>query len=794
MRGVLALSLLSGLPLIGGPAGDLARALHENTLDRDACYRVRDLTLIKEDIRIFLTDGYLIFSKPVAGRPVAAVFTTAAVESGDAEVILRPPTLAERRSLASYTGSPTLDEHFQSALFLFTGDEYQDLLAQIPNNPANRKVPEVGALLDEQWAPTLRAFNTSYDTRLVLDLLHAPGRKADFFSAALRSAKSGSFELVYDSENPDQVAAGQVAERNNKYYFDVWTHFPARSSRGNRPPEPLRVELNDFRIRANVDSDLSLSAVTRVKVKTPIEGMRIVPFEIAREMQVTEVKVDGMPAEVLQHEGEGLNPRRGENVLLLVMPPAALHAGTEYEFEFQHNGKVIVPAGDRIFYVTARANWYPAFGPQFATYDLTFRYPRDLELVTPGDIVEDRTEGEWRITRRRPSAPIRMAGFNLGDYAHAQVERAGYVVDVCANRSLEPALQPRPIVSMPAAPPRRPSSRNVFSEIGIPPSPMVDPLARLQYLASEIGASIEFMASKFGPPALAHLTVSPIPGNFGQGYPGLIYLSTRAYVKTPSTPLAKSDELFFDELLQAHETAHQWWGGQISSGSYRDEWLMEALANYSALLYLEKSKGKHDVETLLDTYRDQLLAKRDDGEPVDSAGPIVMGARLESSLEPRAWQAITYGKGSWIIQMLRQQMGDERFFSLLAELIKRFGHRDLSTEDFRATAAEFLPPKSDDPKLEAFFDQWVYSTGIPNLKLTYSVKGAAPSWRLVGTLTQTEVPEDFSVLTPVEIQLARGKTITQWVRSSSDPVTFTVKLTQPPLKAVLDPHRAVLRR
>jgi aminopeptidase N len=258
--------------------------------------------------------------------------------------------------------------------------------------------------------------------------------------------------------------------------------------------------------------------------------------------------------------------------------------------------------------------------------------------------------------------------------------------------------------------------------------------------------------------------------------------------------MVRSDELFFDELLQAHETAHQWWGGEVSSGSYRDEWLMEALANYSALLYLEKSKGKHDVETLLDSYRDQLLAKRDNGEPVDSAGPIVMGGRLESSLEPRAWQAITYGKGSWILQMLRQQMGDERFFSLLAELIKRFGRRDLSTEDFRSTAAEFLPPKSDDPKLETFFDQWVYSTGIPSLKLTYTIKGAAPSWRLLGTLTQTEVPEDFSVRTPVEIQLARGKTITQWVRSSSEPVSFTVKLTQQPLKATLDPHHAVLRR
>jgi hypothetical protein len=88
----------------------------------------------------------------------------------------------------------------------------------------------------------------------------------------------------------------------------------------------------------------------------------------------------------------------------------------------------------------------------------------------------------------------------------------------------------------------------------------------------------------------------------------------------------------------------------------------------------------------------------------------------------------------------------------------------------------------------------VNETGIPTLKLNYSIKGKAPALRLVGTLTQSDVGEDFSALTPVEVQLGRGKTITQWIRSSSSPVTFTVPLQQAPLKVTLDPRRAVLRR
>ena len=89
----------------------------------------------------------------------------------------------------------------------------------------------------------------------------------------------------------------------------------------------------------------------------------------------------------------------------------------------------------------------------------------------------------------------------------------------------------------------------------------------------------------------------------------------------------------------------------------------------------------------------------------------------------------------------------------------------------------------------------MYWTGIPTLKLTYALKGKAPSLRLVGTLTQSDVDdEEFSAIVPVEIQAARGRTITQWVPSGSTPATFTVALTQPPLKVTLDPHYAVLRR
>src|ERR1035438_7227496 len=235
VRALLALAWLLPFPVLGGTAADMARAVRENSFDREECYRVRDLTIFKEDIRVYLTDGYLIFSKPVAGRRVAAAFSTD-VEGGDGEVILLPPDRAERRSLAAFIDAPNLDEHIRAALLLFTGDDYEQLKSQMAGNPANRKAPEMAPVLDEQWSPVLRNLGTGYQVRLTLDLLVGPARANRLFAGMFRSTKLGNFDLVYDPDNPEQILAGQLTTRNNRLFYDTWTSFPARSSRRNPTP------------------------------------------------------------------------------------------------------------------------------------------------------------------------------------------------------------------------------------------------------------------------------------------------------------------------------------------------------------------------------------------------------------------------------------------------------------------------------------------------------------------------------------------------------------------------------
>src|SRR5512141_457463 len=106
----LLAALLLALPLRlfawqATPAADLAARVREAGLEPEECYHVRDLSFSKEDIRFYLTDGFLIFGKSVDGRRYSAVFV-ADNEGGEAEMLLFPPTRSERASLARNAGTP----------------------------------------------------------------------------------------------------------------------------------------------------------------------------------------------------------------------------------------------------------------------------------------------------------------------------------------------------------------------------------------------------------------------------------------------------------------------------------------------------------------------------------------------------------------------------------------------------------------------------------------------------------------------------------------------------------------
>ena len=754
-------------------ASDAAHLITTMSLDPDACYRITDVNFYKEDLHIYLTSGYITFAKPIEGKRLAAVFTND-IEAGDAEVLLIPPDRGERLSLANFTGSPNLDEHFKATVMIFSDSTASEIESEIQSH-AERKNPEMGALFADRYTPTLRNLTESFLTRMVHDVLRGDP-KSGIFYMGVSGSKLGNFDVVYDPLSREQIVLGQLASRNAASFFDTWTSFTGVKERRDpslMPAAPFT--LDNFRIDATIRPDLSMSVATSVTLTAKTTPGRALSFWISRKMRITEAQVDGVAAEVFQHESLRETLIRGNgNEQFLVVVPDNLDPSKPHEIQFRSEGSVITRAGQHVFFISSRGVWYPRVGTDFAHYELKFRYPRDLVLVSSGDAVSDHVDGDSRVTQYKVPSLIRFAGFNLGSYNCVSRDRDGYKVNVCANREVEAALRqlPPPLSATIIHPEgvRRP--REDIDAAIIPPVP--NPSARLGLLAEDVSAAMQFMTAQYGAPPLQRLTVSPIPGGFGQGFPGLIYLSTLSYLDPTQRPSGARNpfaETFFSDVLDAHEVAHQWWGNLVTTNSYQDEWIMEALADYSALMFLEKKKGPKALETVLDRYRNHLLEKSPMGQTVESSGPITWGTRLVSSHSPESWRIITYEKGAWIMHMIRMRLGDAQFLAMLHDICDKYRYLPISTEEFREFAHRYAAPKSPDADFRMFFENWVFGTGIPTVKLNYSRSGN----KITGTLTTSEVADDFIAFVPVEIQEGKQKVL-HWERASSDGTPFTITL------------------
>ncbi len=786
-----------------GTAADLARAIRNAGLDPAECYRVRDLSFAKDDIRLYFNDGYLIFSKAVLGQRLTAVFT-AEVEGGDGEVIVIPPARGERQSLAAYTQSPNLDEHFRAALMIFSDGSAERLRAAVVRDGAGKPAPEMGPLMAQQWAPVVANISGPLEMRLVGDLLAARPAETGVALLAVSGKTLGNFDVIADARAGGRIMVRQYRADQGRDRFDVWTSFlPRRVAREAAAARPASVPpasaagaftLSGYRIDTAIDADMGAQVLTRAQVRIGARPVRAFLFEIARAMQVTSVRIDGVEAEILRDDSpRGRVAASADETQFLAVAPAPLDPGSEHAFEFGHHGNVISTRGHDVYFVSARGAWYPHLPSGFATYDLTFRYPRRLTLVAAGEAVEDRVEGDWRVTRRRTTAAIGAAGFNLGVYERVTGTAAGVNFEVYGNRNLEDALRPKAPdtaagFSLPVMGRGHSGTMARPADTG-PPLPVIpDPRGRLRAVAGDLAGSLEFFTGLFGPPVMNTLTVAPIPGTFGQGFPGLVYLSTFAYIEPAERPAAlrnAREQVFFSDLIVPHETAHQWWGSILSSEGTEDEWLLEALANYSSLLWMEKKKGLREMDKVLEGYRGELLSKSTDGAALETAGPIVWGDRLAASANPNAWRVITYDKGTWILHMLRRRIGDEAFLKILAELRRRYASKTVTTADFRALVRELRPKSVSAEAVDAFFDNWVYATGIPALKLKYTVKGAAPLWKVSGTIEQSGVDEDFAADVPVEIQSGKGATQIEWVRTSGKETAFTANVRALPARVAV---------
>ena len=796
-------------------------------LDPQRVYHVRDASIDRPNLHIDFDDGTLAFTEDICGQITGAFF------EGEGEIRLRPPNRVERGSLALFTGMAILEEQFTAGYLRFNDDTAAALQRSL--TPA----PE-GAEFIKEWGDASRTLAEFDALRLLLDFSHflppAGGSDLDrtfppLLHAHLLGKRLGSFEVFWDAAGAEPLWAGQPRTKDGVLFFDLWTSFaPAGMGLAAADRRVEDVSITSFRIQASVEPPTMLRASTELKVQVRSGGERTVLFELSRYLKIEALEADGRPVDFIQNPAiEGSELHRKGNDLVAVVFPAPLLPAQELKLRFRYAGEVLSEAGNGLLYVGERGTWYPNFGLSPARFEMEFHYPADWTLVATGKRISraDGEDGETnekagaeKVSRWTSERPIPVAGFNLGKYVRAEAHAGDTVVEAFGTKGVEKSFPKArsELIEPPLFPgisPRRSPPGSLPPIVVTPPPP--SPAHNVQEVADRAAKAIDSFSEWFGPYPYGSLELTQMPGDLSQGWPGLVFLSSFAFLSPQEQADLHLDPVIrvLDSQVLVHETAHQWWGDLVLFKSYRDQWIAEGLANYSSLLTLEQ-QNPAQFRQVLEKYRRDLLSQNKDGERLRDAGPVTLGHRLESSHFPAGYEAISYERGTWLFHMLRMMLrdsetasrsrngranpsanADEPFFRALRKIRERYAGKSLSTQELMQVFEEELPRPlwyEKRPKLDWFLEGWIEGTAIPELEAReIHITEKSGVTRVTGVIIQKDAPDDLVTAVPVYATTA-GNAMIFLGEVLADGLETAFRLTAPTevRKIVLDPKHTIL--
>jgi hypothetical protein len=816
-----------------GPAEALYLQLSSIGLDPSRVFRVREASLDRPSIHITLEDGTIAFTKDSLGRITGGFF------AGEGELLLVPPNDVERRSMSLFTGMAILEERFSTAYFRFNDNTAAELQPGL-------RAPQDGQDFVVRWDETARNLAQSDAMRLLAgfsEMLPVAGEDSSavkrvdpedrLLHARLQGNKLGVFDVVFDSTAGEQVEAGQSKRvESGNLYYDVWTSFSTANAGRNRVaqrdiPQTLPAEtesredpilVRSYVIDAHVKPPKELDAEVNLSLDVRRGGFRFLVFELSRFLQIQTVEADGSTVEFIHNPAvEGTRLARSGNDLVAVILPKPAIKGQKIKLRFVYGGEVIAEAGKGLLYVGERGTWYPNRGMAMADFDLTFHYPPGWTLVATGKPMpapqqsapsaQTENAGKEQVGRWVSERPIPVAGFNLGKYIRGAAQAGNVMVETYATVGVErnfskgtPQVDPKaPLPQIPAVP-----------LATIAPSPARNATA----VAETTARALRSYAERFGPFPYSQLALTQLPGLQSQGWPGLIFLSSYAFLTQEERADLHMDPVhsLLGQMVPAHEAAHQWWGDLITWSTYRDQWFSEGLANYSSLMLLQESNPA-GFRQIMEKYRQDLANENKDGNFTKDAGPVTLGSRLLSSHFPGGYEAISYGRATWLFHMLRSMLLDtaedaskkdpgrgiaeERFVRSLRKLRERYEGRAISTRELLNVFAEDLRPSlryEGKASLDWFLDGWINGTSVPRLELRnvkFVTKGNATI--VSGAIRQEDAPEDLVTSVPI-YAVVSGKAPVPAGRVFADGPESPFRLTVPPgtRKLLLDPNGTIL--
>jgi hypothetical protein len=764
------------------PSEDLLKVYAQlRSLRGSTQWAVTENVVWRRDAATFtFANGHLTFAEPVSGRILAAYF------EGQGSIKIQAPTPTLRHQLARFAGGPALQDEFTHAVFFFTDDSVSQLqqLLKIGAGADPDGATKAFGAAQKKYAQSFNGWwengrKGNFDmrnlaARMLADMTDPSSQ--GFFLADFKGHQHG--DLIYqiswnrditllpDFANDEEV---MLIHYDRDQYFEWLAGFHLSEEYAHTAwPEhrTLLAHCRQEKIDAEIGKDNRLSATASMEFEVPDATARVLPLSLEGVLRISSVQdAQGKKLSFIQEARE-----LDSDPWIILPEPAApekvYNLKIAYDEDSTTESRIVHQRGSGLFYVTARESWFPSFGAfdDRTHYTLHFLSPKRYRFVATGRLVKsekgkDTFESDWDT-----DIPLGVVGFNYGDFVEKDHADSKLSVAAYAGKEVPDELK---------------ELQDAINTVGVESA--VD--GQHGDIAGQMGVStggfntaanaqtaadISFQALKlyeyfFGPLPFKTISVTeqPIRG-YAQSWPTLIFLpydslldaTTRHQLHLQDSAEAQE----FYNVASVHEMSHQWWGHVVGWKTYRDQWLSEGFAEFSASLYVKRLQSEK-MRSYWDLKRRFLLSKNPAGHrPVD-VGPVYLNYQLNAKLEPANYYMI-YAKGSYILEMIRlfmedpkQREPDQRFIDMMHDFVTTYANRNASTADF-----QHIVEKHMGEPMDWFFNEYVYGTEIPTYEFQYTLKpGPEGKTILQGTLTQSGVSDQFQMRVPLYLAMGKGK-------------------------------------
>ena len=392
-------------------------------------------------------------------------------------------------------------------------------------------------------------------------------------------------------------------------------------------------------------------------------------------------------------------------------------------------------------------HWFPCFDfpNEMATSEVLVTVPKPLKAVSNGKLLRVRQEGRRRTYHWRQNVPhvAYLISVAAGDFAEITERVDGVPIQYYLPKGRE---------------------EDGRRALGRTPE-------MVRFLSERIG--IAYPYAKYAQVVVADFIFGGMENVSATTLTQTILFDERAH----------PDYADVADRLVAHELAHQWFGDLLTCRDWAHGWLNEGFATYCDALFTEHHSG-------VDEFRYQMRGNaeiyfRDDKQRYRR--PIVQNVYNEPiDLFDRQF----YEKGAWVLHMLRFQLGDDLFWKAIRHYAAKHQGGNVTTPDLQRAIEE-----ATGRNLDAFFDQWVYGAGHPDLTVAFEWDDAAKQAKLTVKQTQSTEHGTAEVFrTPVEVDFALdGSSQAFRVQLSEREQSFYFPLPERPKMVRFDPGGWLLK-